>query len=129
VTTFLPRVSSAIAPLLAIFICTACHSGRYQREAHELTGGDPGRGRIALQKYGCNTCHTIPGVPLDATVGPPLLRIAQRTYLAGRLQNTPQNLMTWIRNPRAIDPLTAMPATGVSINDARDIAAYLYTLR
>jgi hypothetical protein len=31
-------------------------------------------------------------------------------------------------NPPAIDPLTAMPATGISEAEARDAAAYLYTL-
>jgi cytochrome c2 len=35
----------------------------------------------------------------------------------------------WIRHPRNISPHTAMPDTGVTVTDARDIAAYLYTLR
>lgn len=33
-----------------------------------------------------------------------------------------------IRDPKSIDPLTAMPAVGVSEQDARDIAAHLATL-
>jgi cytochrome c1 len=45
------------------------------------------------------------------------------------LYNTPDNLMLWIRNPPGVDPLTAMPDTGVTEGDARDIAAFLYTLR
>ena len=45
------------------------------------------------------------------------------------LPNTPQNLIRWIQNPPAVDPLTAMPNVGVTQADARDIAAYLYTLR
>ena len=65
----------------------------------------------------------------DATVGPPLIQIGRRTYLAGRLENTPENLIHWIRQPRSVDEKTAMPDTGVTERDGRDIAAYLYTLR
>jgi cytochrome c1 len=43
--------------------------------------------------------------------------------------NTPANLVAWLVNPAGIDPLTAMPASGVNEAEARDIAAYLYTLR
>jgi cytochrome c1 len=62
-------------------------------------------------------------------VGPPLTSIGSRTYLAGELPNTPANMMQWIRHPREAEPRTAMPDTGVTDGDARDIAAYLYTLR
>jgi cytochrome c1 len=45
------------------------------------------------------------------------------------LPNTQENLMRWIMNPKEIDPQTAMPVLGVSTRDARDISAYLLTLR
>jgi hypothetical protein len=47
-------------------------------------------------------------------VGPPLDGIANRVYLAGVLYNTPENMMLWVRAPRSVDPLTAMPDMGVS---------------
>jgi cytochrome c1 len=76
------------------------------------------------------TCHTIPGVrEARALVGPPLIQIASRMYLAGHVPNTPANMIAWIRHPRDAEPHTAMPDTGVTEADARDIAAYLYTLR
>ena len=101
-----------------------------ERVARELTGGDPLRGRTAIATYGCDTCHTIPGVlTAHANVGPPLTKLGLRTYLAGRLENTPDNLMQWVRAPRSVDPQTAMPDTGVTERDGRDIAAFLYTLR
>jgi cytochrome c2 len=65
----------------------------------------------------------------DATVGPPLTNIANRMYLAGHIQNSPENMMKWIQHPRAHDEKTAMPEMGVTVGDSRDIAAYLYTLR
>ena len=49
-------------------------------------------------------------------------------YLAGVLSNTPDNMVTWIMHPQQIAPGSAMLELGVSERDARDIAAYLYTL-
>jgi cytochrome c1 len=37
--------------------------------------------------------------------------------------------MRWIRDPPGVDAKTAMPRLGVTEPDARDIAAYLYTLK
>lgn len=91
---------------------------------------DPQRGKMALRQYACTTCHKIPGVVGDhAAVGPPLERIATREYIAGVLPNTPENMVRWLRFPQDVDPLTAMPNLGVTERDARDMAAYLYTLK
>jgi cytochrome c1 len=49
--------------------------------------------------------------------------------VAGEVPNTPRFMVRWIENPQAIEPGTAMPNLGVSDAQARDIAAYLYTLR
>jgi len=95
-----------------------------------LTAGDPARGKTALTTYGCIACHTVPGVPgSNVLSAPPLIGISQRTYLAGMLENTPENLQRWIQHPRQINPRTAMPEQGVTDQDARDIAAYLYTTK
>jgi cytochrome c2 len=98
--------------------------------ATRLTQGDPKRGPMLALKYGCAGCHTIPGVRgPGGKVGPPLAGVGARIYLGGRLTNTPDNLVQWIENPRAVDPQTAMPATGISKREARDMAAYLLALR
>lgn len=100
------------------------------RELVAFTGGDPERGRQSLRQYGCPTCHVIPGVAhAKGSVGPPLDHFASRTYIGGVVPNTPDNLVAWLIDPPAIDPLTAMPATGIDEAAARDVAAYLYTLR
>jgi cytochrome c1 len=121
----------AVTIALVLLGLTACSNRREaERIASELTGGEPARGAQQIRNYGCDGCHTIPGVrTADATVGPPLTRIALRSYLAGRIENTPENMIRWIREPLSVDDKTAMPNTGVTERDARDIAAYLYTLR
>ena len=98
--------------------------------AREITNGDPNRGREALTSYGCIACHTIPGVQgATALTAPPLIGISQRSYIAGMLENTPDNLRHWIQHPRKVNPHTAMPEQGVTHQDASDIAADLYTTR
>lgn len=100
------------------------------REAQALTGGVPERGARAIRAYGCSGCHVVPGVPgATGLVGPSLAGVAGRVYLAGRLPHTPESLMRWIMAPQAVDSLTAMPNLGVTLQDARDIAAYLYAMR
>jgi putative membrane protein len=126
------RVSRHVAPLLLVAVAlgsVGCDRSADQI-ASQLTGGDPAKGKHAIVNYGCDTCHSIPGVlTATATVGPPLSQVALRSYLAGRIDNTPENMIKWIRQPRSVDPQTAMPETGVTEADGRDIAAYLYTLR
>ena len=65
----------------------------------------------------------------DRVAAPTLAGLAGRMYIAGLLPNSPENLIRWIEDPTAIDPQTAMPDVGVTPSDARDIAAYLYTLK
>ena len=45
------------------------------------------------------------------------------------MPNTPENLIRWVTSPRSVDPKTAMPDVGLNARQARDVAAYLYTLR
>ena len=99
--------------------------------AVQLTaGGDPMRGKAAIGRYGCGACHEIPGVDAaNGLVGPSLAKIADRTFLAGQLPNQPDNMMMWIVDPQRVESGTAMPDLNVTEGDARDIAAYLYTLR
>lgn len=111
--------------LLSLLLATGCSS-----DEAESTPGDPQKGQAAIREYGCGSCHVIPGVRgADGRTGPPLGHIARRVYLSGVLPNTPEDMARWIRNPEAVDPRTAMPNMGVSENDARDITAYLYTLK
>jgi len=124
-------VRSSFVPLALLFISLGCGSRQNAEHTAEVTtGGDAKRGAAAIGRYGCGTCHVIPGVSgAVGKVGPPLTGIGARVYLAGELQNTPDNMMRWIQNPQGVNPKTLMPNVGVTEQDARDIAGYLYTLR
>jgi len=91
---------------------------------------DAARGKRALTQYGCHGCHRIDGVVgPDAHVGPPLHDFGRRLTLPGAQPNTPDHLVRWLRDPQQLHPRTAMPDLDVGERDARDIAAYLGTLR
>ncbi len=94
-----------------------------------VSGGSAARGEGLIAEYGCGNCHNVPGVAgARGRVGPPLDAFSQRTFIAGAFRNEGETLVRWILAPQAMRPGTAMPTLGVKPQDARDIAAYLYTL-
>lgn len=124
------RISFTLVAAAAALFCSSCGGTAAQHTAEVTTGGDAKRGAAAIAKYGCGSCHIIPGISgAGGLAGPPLSGIASRIYIAGVLQNTPQNMMRWIKNPPAVDEHTVMPNLHVTDQDAADIAGYLYTLK
>lgn len=123
----------AVFRLIALASIMAGFSGCGDSEEsppRRLIDGDPELGKAAILRYDCGICHAIPGIrSASGTVGPPLTDFAHRVYIAGVAPNQPELLRRWIQNPPAIAPDTAMPNLRVSDEDARHIAAYLYTLR
>ena len=94
-----------------------------------VAGGNAERGKALVAQYQCGACHAIPGVPgARGMVGPTLDRFGRRSYIAGHIPNLPDKLVRWLVNPPAMVPGTPMPALGVSEDEARHMAAYLYTL-
>lgn len=118
-----------LAALAAAFGGAGCRSPDLP-PSRIVANGHPNLGPAAIKKYGCGSCHTIPGVSgANGLVGPPLIKWSARAYIAGEVPNNSENLITWITVPQSIEPGTVMPNLGVLDEDARDIAAYLYTLR
>ncbi|MCP3402091.1 MULTISPECIES: cytochrome c family protein [unclassified Bradyrhizobium] len=122
-----PTTRLLIVSLLAV-TAGACKPGKAAGADNFM--GDARRGTDLVKQYQCGTCHDIPGVAgADGNVGPPLQRIGTRTYIAGYIQNSPDNMAAWIEDPQRALPGNAMPRMGIPQKDARDIAAFLYTLK
>jgi mono/diheme cytochrome c family protein len=93
---------------------------RRRAVAIAMTAGDPTRAPMIFRRYGCGGCHAIPNVPgADGKVSGPLTDLRQRVYIG-------ENLVQWIVFPQRFSANSAMPATGISEAEARDLAAYLY---
>lgn len=115
--------------LLAAGGLLACSGGKTERAYVIATGGNWERGRQVIELHDCGTCHTIPGIrSARGKVAPPLNFFGQRTFIAGAVPNSPENLVQWVMEPKSIEPHTAMPDLGLEEQEARDVAAYLYTL-
>jgi cytochrome c len=106
--------------------CSACSQSQAPHDT-QMSGANAENGRQLMDRYGCGACHTIPGVRrATGLVGPQLLNLRRRVYIAGVVENTPENLVQWILSPQSLSPRTAMPDVGASEAEARDMAAYLY---
>jgi cytochrome c len=132
------RAAGVLVTLLVVLVLAAIGfiiyeqvhvSTKQERAAVAVTGGNPNKAEAALRRYGCVGCHIVPGIAgASGEVGPNLAGIAQRVYVAGVISNTPEHLISFIVDPQSIDPKSAMPKTGISEEEARDVAAYLYSL-
>lgn len=114
--------------LLALLVAASCACS--QREPQSASTGNPVAGRAAMERLQCGACHEIPGVnAARGRVGPPLKEFGRRVYIAGKFPRDPATLARWISDAPSLSPGTAMPAISMTADEARDMAAYLYTLR
>ena len=91
--------------------------------------GDVKRGEQLVWSYGCPSCHQVSSTAPQGQVGPPLIGIASRSYIAGHFANHEIWMTRWLEHPQALKPGTAMPDLNVTRRDALDIAAYLATMK
>lgn len=118
-----------LASLLALLLL-GCNGGKDVSSYTPSVGGSVKEGKFVVVKYKCGSCHTIPGVAhANGVFGPPLNHIARRSIIAGNFPNDPDTLAHWVMDPPAMKPKTAMPQLGLSPQDARDVVAFLDTLR
>ncbi|SDW79965.1 cytochrome c oxidase subunit 2 [Marininema mesophilum] len=62
----------------------------------------------------CIGCHAIrnAGYKILGATGPELTAFSERTRIAGVLDNNPQNLRVWLKNPQNVKPGSRMPSFG-----------------
>ena len=125
----LARLAGVMLVLSLATWAAGCEGGRSEVPRVTVAGGDADRGRGVIDAIGCGACHVIPGIDgARGVVGPPLKDWTRRSYIAGKLPNSPDNLVRWVMNPHEVEPGTVMPDLDLSEQQARDVAAYLYTL-
>ncbi len=107
-----------------------------QEDPVRADGGDAAAGAKIFADAPCAICHTIKGVSgfsKEYTYGfrgPDLTHFGSRGTLAGSiLNNTPENLARWIKNPDEVKPGVNMPTLGMSGEELKDLVAYLESLK
>lgn len=104
----------------------------YERGAN-MTGGNASVGRDKVILHDCHSCHEIPGVPLNRDArGPSLKHWSRRRTIAKQWPNTPENLEDFIEHPERMlhgkGLKNEMTMSNVKPGDAKDIAAYLFSI-
>jgi cytochrome c oxidase subunit II len=101
-------------------------------------GTEEARGKEVFFETACFACHAIDGVAQDGIeavgiAGPNLSNVGERRILgAGVLDNTPENMRAWIRDPHDFKPGVFMPAhppERISDEDLNALVAYLESLQ
>lgn len=124
-----PRRARPLAWVLlvaAVLFVASCGGAQGEQRHAAIPGGDAEAGREKIVQFGCVSCHAVPGVPsVTRGVGPDLEGFEDQLYISGQIPNRPEELIRWLLDPQALIPGTAMPSSGLSEQDARDIAAYV----
>jgi cytochrome c oxidase subunit 2 len=89
------------------------------------------KGMALFQTSTCMNCHAIRGVTgADSRVAPDLTHVASRKQLgSGILENTPENMRRWLKNPQHIKPGALMPDFNLTDQQLDQLGEYLATLR
>lgn len=89
-------------------------------------------GAQTILAQACAGCHMINGVKgyNVGKIGPNLTHVGSRQNLAaGTLENTPENLARWIRDPQEVKPEAKMPNLGLDEATIAKLVAYLESLK
>jgi mono/diheme cytochrome c family protein len=91
-------------------------------QASALNADTAARGKeLFYSKYACQSCHTADFKKDKGYVGPPLADVGNRL--------TPVWIYKWLKNPNALNPGTMMPNPNLPDREARDLTAFLVTLK
>jgi cytochrome c2 len=127
----IPLPSSRLSALLCAALCMTLLAACGAKDGKtDVAGGDAATGKQLVTQYQCGACHAIPGIRgAGGEAGPSLEGFGKLSYIAGRIPNQPDRLAAWLLDPPALKPGTAMPALGLTEQEARHMAAFLYTLQ
>lgn len=91
-------------------------------DEHTLNATAAATGKqLFYSKYGCNACHIADYKNDKGYVGPALAGVGNRL--------TPAWTYKWLKDPNALRPGTLMPNFNLKDDEARDLTAFLMTLK
>ena len=119
--------------VIALICFVGCARGEQKANSATVattsTAGTVSRGKELIDKFACTACHAIPGCERGGSLGPSLAGIGSRPQISGRVPNNMSTMTAYIVDPSSVDPPTRMPPVGATEAEARDIAAFRFTLR
>ncbi len=86
-------------------------------------------GKATFLAESCINCHRVRGTIARGSYAPDLTHLMSRdTLAAGAVENTPENLHDWVKNPQNVKPGCLMPAFGLETQRLDLVVKYLSTL-
>jgi cytochrome c oxidase subunit II len=118
--------------LLRVYVETRAEFDRWieQQKQPAVSAAVAAEGRQIFESTACVNCHTVSGTAALGRFGPDLTHLMSRDTLAsGAVQNNPENLRRWLRDPNVMKPGCLMPAMELADAQLNAVVAYLETLR
>src|SRR5450755_1931289 len=119
------NLSDAEIKSLSDYMLSAYQASGFDSQALDLSTLNPDaatRGKqLFYSKYACQSCHIADYEKDKGYVGPALAGVGDRL--------TSVWMYRWLKNPNALLPGTPMPNFSLSDNEARDLTAFLATLK
>ena len=119
------NLSDAEIKSLADYMLSAYQASGFDShalDASALNADAAARGKeLFYTKYACQSCHTADFKKDKGYVGPSLADVGDRL--------TPVWIYKWLKNPNALTPGTMMPNPNLPDGEARDLTAFLLTLK
>jgi mono/diheme cytochrome c family protein len=100
----------------------------YSSPRGAYAGGNAQRGKQLFEAVGCQACHVVGAMTKVREARGTSYDIAPELTRVGSKVN-PDWLYDWVRNPRHFNPATKMPNLRLTDSEAKDIVAYLMTLK
>tara|TARA_R110002110_G_scaffold21107_2_gene84219 strand:+ start:225 stop:584 length:360 start_codon:yes stop_codon:yes gene_type:complete len=95
------------------------------KDSSKSAGVDiPETGASLYVAKGCAACHR----KNSSNICPSLVNFAEKSLIAGKVPNTPENLRKWLKNPSSIKKGSAMPNLGLSDEEIELLIEYIQTL-
>lgn len=122
------RLSDEEAEAVTAYLFNTSRKVEFTLARGEVRGGDARRGRTVFETAGCLACHVVGehtqvrkerGTSYD--IAPELSRVGSKVNADW--------VYDWLRNPRHYNPSTRMPSMRATDAEARDLVAYLMSLR
>lgn len=123
------RLICSVLTLISVVLIAGCGLMSRDDPRVDATGGNIERGKELARTNGCIVCHSVPdeGWVQDG-YGPDLEGFANNRHIAGQAVNEPDTLIAFLMSPQSVVPGTSMPTVGLTEDEARDIATWLYSL-
>jgi len=116
------------AEAITAFLLNISKENSFTTQSGAYLGGNSEHGKLVVDAVGCKACHVVEndervrqlrGTSYD--IAPELTRVGSKV--------NPDWLFDWVRNPKHFSPDTRMPNLRLTDGEAKDIVAYLMTLK